>query len=179
MSQLIDKAPSQSNQIDRQLVRANESGDEAQRFLGFTIGNNLNALIPLVNLQATIKISLSEILPVPQMQDSLIGIINYGGKATWVVDLAHLMGGSAERHTADVSTSMGLLFRVNNEIVALSIDRVGTIETYSYQECLPIGEAMFTERMRSFLSGYFIDELQQSRVVVDLNRVINSLSVFR
>jgi positive phototaxis protein PixI len=177
MSQLIDRTP--SHHLDRQLVRANESGDEAQRFLGFTIGNNLNALIPLINLQATIKISLSEVLPVPQMQDSLLGIINYGGKATWVVDLAHLMGGSSYLQTPDISTSMGLLFRVQNEVVALSIDRVGTIETYNSEECLPISEAMFTDRMRSFLSGYFIDEAQQSRVVVDLDRVIHSLSVFR
>ncbi|WP_310421838.1 chemotaxis protein CheW [Chamaesiphon sp. VAR_48_metabat_135_sub] len=177
MSQLIDRAP--SHQRDRQLVHANDSSDESQRFLGFTIGNNLNALIPLVDLQATIKITLSEILPVPQMQDSLLGIINYGGKATWVVDLAHLMGGSSYLQTQDISTSMGLLFRVQNEIVALSIDRVGTIETYKSEECLSIGEAMFTDRMRSFLAGYFIDESQQSRVVVDLDRVIHSLSVFR
>jgi positive phototaxis protein PixI len=113
------------------------------------------------------------------MQDSLLGIINYGGKATWVVDLAHLMGGSSYLQTPDISTSMGLLFRVQNEVVALSIDRVGTIETYNSEECLPISEAMFTDRMRSFLSGYFIDEAQQSRVVVDLDRVIHSLSVFR
>jgi hypothetical protein len=37
---------------------------------------------------------------------------------------------------------------------------------------LDIGEAMFTDRMRSFLSGYFIDTEQQSRVVVDLQQVI-------
>ena len=52
--------------------------EENQRFLGFSIGDRLNALIPLEDLRATIKISLSEILPVPQMKESLLGIINYG-----------------------------------------------------------------------------------------------------
>ena len=178
MNQTIDKV--RSTQIDRQsnltgrgsLVEANQSGEEAQRFLGFTIGDSLNALIPLANLQATIKISLTEILPVPQMSSSLLGIINYGGKATWVVDLAHLMGGARYHQSTEVSTGMGMLFQVQNETVALLIDRVGTIETYDLQQCLTIGEAMFTDRVRSFLSGYFLDPESQSRVVVDLHQVI-------
>jgi positive phototaxis protein PixI len=178
MNQTINKT--RSTQIDRQSNPTNRStnplstpsSEEAQRFLGFTIGDSLNALIPLANLQATIKISLAEILPVPQMSSSLLGIINYGGKATWVVDLAHLMGGSCYHQAAEVATGMGMLFQVQNETVALLIDRVGTIETYDSQQCLAIGEAMFTDRMRSFLSGYFIDAESQSRVVVDLQQVI-------
>jgi positive phototaxis protein PixI len=156
----------------RPLVRANELSDEDHRFLGFTIGDSLNALIPLVNLQATIKISLAEILPVPQMNSSLLGIINYGGKATWAIDLAHLMGGSGYLQSPEISTGMGMLFQVENETVALLIDRVGTIETYDLQQCLPIGDAMFTDRVRLFLAGYFIDAEQQPRVVVDLQQVI-------
>ena len=178
MNQTINKA--RSTQLDRQSKQtdrpansvASTNSDEAQRFLGFTIGDSLNALIPLANLQATIKISLAEILPVPQMGSSLLGIINYGGKATWVVDLAHLMGGVCYHQSAEVSTGMGMLFQVQNETVALLIDRVGTIETYDPQQCLAIGEAMFTDRIRSFLAGYFIDPESRSRVVVDLQQVI-------
>ena len=175
MNQVINRmSPAQTSQL---LIQKTESSVTNQRFLGFTIGNSLSALIPLADLQATIKISLSEILPVPQMNDSLLGIINYGGKATWVLDLAHLMGGSCFLDSPEVSTGMGMLFQVQNEAVALLIDRVGTIETYDLQQCLPIGEAMFTDRIRLFLAGYFIDTEQKSRVVIDLRQVINSLIV--
>ncbi len=152
-------------------------GEEGQRFLGFSIGDRLNALIPLVDLRATIKISLSEILPVPQMQDSLLGIINYGGKATWVVDLAHLMGAPHYQQTTPVQSSgMGMLFEVKNEMIALLVQKISTIETYDLDRCLSIGDAMFPDRMRMFLSGYFIDDLQQPWVVVDLQQAIDSLS---
>jgi positive phototaxis protein PixI len=179
MNQTINKA--RSTQIDRQTsstgrgssTESKSTSDRDQRFLGFTIGDSLKALIPLANLQATIKISLAEILPVPQMSSSLLGIINYGGKATWVVDLAHLMGGSCYHQSAAAATGMGMLFQVQNETVALLIDRVGTIETYEPSQCLPMGETMFTDRIRSFLSGYFIDTDAQSRVVVDLQQVIH------
>lgn len=175
MNQVINRmSPAQTSQL---LIQKTESSVTNQRFLGFTIGDSLSALIPLADLQATIKISLSEILPVPQMNNSLLGIINYGGKATWVLDLAHLMGGSCFLDSPEVSTGMGMLFQVQNEAVALLIDRVGTIETYDLQQCLPIGEAMFTDRIRLFLAGYFIDAEQKSRVVIDLRQVINSLSV--
>jgi positive phototaxis protein PixI len=174
MHQIINKTSSVSAG-QQLLVRESELSEESQRFLGFTVGDSLNALIPLMNLQATIKISLSEILPVPEMNKSLLGIINYGGKATWVLDLAHLMGGSDYLRSPENSTGMGMLFQVQNETVALLIDRVGTIETYDLQQCLPIGEAMFSEQMRLFLSGYFIDADQQSRVVIDLQQVIKSI----
>jgi positive phototaxis protein PixI len=174
MSQIIDKISSASR--PQLATRARDRQENESRFLGFTIGDNLNALIPLENLQATIKISLSEILPVPQMNDSLLGIINYGGKATWVLDLAHLMSGSVYLGNAEISAGMGMLFQVQSETVALLIDRVGTIETYDLQQCQPISEAMFPERMRLFMSGYFIDAEQQLRVVVDLQQVIRSLS---
>jgi positive phototaxis protein PixI len=175
MNQVIDQIPLASN--SQHFVHPIDLGDRSQRFLGFTIGNSLNALIPLANLQATIKISLSEILPVPQMNESLLGIINYGGKATWVVDLAHMMGGNCYLQSPEIATGMGMLFQVQNETVALLIDRVGTIETYDPRQCLEIGETMFTDRMRSFFSGYFIDQQQQSRVVVDLQQVIKFATV--
>lgn len=174
MNQIINKMPSLQATGRRSAQTTNPDADE-RRFLGFTIGDSLNALIPLENLQATIKISLSEVLPVPQMHESLLGIINYGGKATWVLDLAHLMGGTRHAHTPEISTKMGMLFQVENETVALSIDRVGTIETYDLQQCLPIVENMFTDRIRSFLSGYFVDAERQSRVVIDLKQVIKSI----
>jgi positive phototaxis protein PixI len=173
MSQIINKMSPPVNQ--KSLERRIETSADDRRFLGFTIGDSLNALIPLVNLQATIKISLSEILSVPQMNESLLGIINYGGKATWVLDLAHLMGGAGYIRKPETTTGMGMLFQIQNETVALLIDRVGTIETYDLQQCLPIGESMFTDRIRSFLSGYFIDNEQQSRVVIDLPQIVNSL----
>jgi positive phototaxis protein PixI len=172
MNQISNQA---SPLLTRRPARQLEERELSQRFLGFTIGDSINALIPLVDLQATIKISLSEILPVPQMHESLLGIINYGGKATWVLDLAHLMGGSGYLRAPAVATGMGMLFQVQHETVALLIDRVGTIETYALQQCLPISDLMFGERMRLFLSGYFIDADRQSRVVVDLDRVIKSI----
>ncbi len=150
--------------------------DESQRFLGFAISDNLNALIPLENLQATIKISLSEILPVPQMKESLLGIINYGGKATWVVDLPHLMGAPHYAlQTPAQLTGMGMLFQIQAEIVALLIPKVSTIETYHPQQCRSINDLMFPDRLRHFLSGYFMDIHQQPWVVVDLQRIIESI----
>ncbi len=149
---------------------------EDRRFLGFTINDDFNALVPLVDLQATIKISLTEILPVPQMKESLLGIINYAGKATWVVDLAHLLGGSHYLQQTPVrTTGMGMLFQIQNETVAILVQKVSTIETYNLDRCLPIGDAMFPDRMKAFLSGYFMDDRQQSWVVVDLQKAIESI----
>ena len=65
------------------------------------------------------------------MNESLLGIINYGGKATWVVGSSSSDGRrSGYVSQPEPSTGMGMLFRVQNETVALLIDRVGTIETY-------------------------------------------------
>jgi positive phototaxis protein PixI len=173
MNKTIDRMSSPATNQQHSPDREDES--DLQRFLGFTIGDNLKALIPLMNLQATIKISVAEILPVPQMNESLLGVINYGGKATWVADIAHLMGGSYYIAAQNSTTAMGLLFEVENETVALLIDRVGTIETFDLRQCLPISDAMFADPVRSFLSGYFIDDRQQLRTIIDLHQVIKSI----
>jgi positive phototaxis protein PixI len=154
-----------------------EHSPEDSRFLGFTINDDFNALIPLVDLQATIKIAFDDILPVPQMKESLLGIINYAGKATWVIDLAHLFGGAHYRsvQTPAPTSGMGLLFQIQQETVAILVQKVSTIETYNPDLCLPIGDAMFPDRMKSFLSGYFMDDRQQSWVVVDLRRAIEGI----
>jgi positive phototaxis protein PixI len=175
VSQTIDRTSS-IELADRLSAHRSKLIDEGQRFLGFSLGDRLNALIPLVDLQATIKISLAEILPVPQMKDSLLGIINYRGKATWVLDLAHLMGAPHfHLQTAESATGMGMLFQIENETVALLIDRVNTIETYDPTQLSPISDGMFSDRMRSFLSGYFMDTHQQPWVVVDLQHVTRSI----
>jgi positive phototaxis protein PixI len=175
VSQTIDRTSS-TKLANRPMNNRSKLIDEGQRFLGFSLGDRLNALIPLVDLQATIKISLAEILPVPQMKDSLLGIINYQGKATWVLDLAHLMGAPHfHLQSAEASTGMGMLFQIENETVALLIDRVNTIETYDPTQLSPISDGMFSDRMRSFLSGYFMDPYQQPWVVVDLQQVTRSI----
>jgi positive phototaxis protein PixI len=172
MNQLLPPQIKQSSFVSE--TRSNEG---SQRFLGFSIGDRINALIPLEDLRATIKISLAEILPVPQMKESLLGIINYGGKATWVVDLAHLMGAPHyHQETAAKAAGMGMLFQVKNDMVALLVQKISTIEAYDPDRCLSIGDAMFPDRMRMFLSGYFIDDRQQPWVVVDLQRAIDSLA---
>lgn len=169
MSQLISSPqPRQSS----------PSGSERQecQLLGFTIGEDFNALIPLIDLQATIEISLAEILPVPQMKESLLGIINYGGKATWVIDLAQLMDGvNFTERSHERRSAMGLLFQYHNETIALLVRKVNMIETYDLAQCMPIGDAMFPERMKKFLSGYFIDKQQQPWIVIDLQRTIQSI----
>jgi positive phototaxis protein PixI len=173
VSQTINRLS--STKSASQLDDRSESID-GERFLGFSLGDRLNALIPLVDLQATIKISLEEILPVPQMKESLLGIINYRGKATWVLDLAHLMGGQHfHLQQAESPSGMGMLFEIESETVALLIDRVSTIETYNPTQLLPINDGMFSDRMRSFLSGYFMDGQQQSWVVVDIKQITRSI----
>jgi positive phototaxis protein PixI len=100
------------------------------------------------------------------------------------LDLAHLMGTphfqlqtavGITAASAESSTGMGMLFQIENETVALLIDRVNTIETYDSTHLLPIGDGMFNDRMRSFLSGYFMDSHQQPWVVVDLQQVTRSI----
>jgi chemotaxis signal transduction protein len=70
---------------------------------------------------------------------------------------------------------MGMLFQIENETVALLIDRVNTIEIYDPTQLSPISDGMFSDRMRSFLSGYFLDTHQEPWVVVDLQQVTRSI----
>jgi positive phototaxis protein PixI len=164
-------------QVNSPLLQLGEvQQQEGQRFLKFPLSGEVNALLPLGELQGVISISLKDILPVPQVAESLLGIVNWQGKAAWILDLANLFGATHWCRQKPIADSgMAMLVQVKNETVGLLVKQVSTIETYDPEECLPVSETLFSEKARSLLQGYFLDTDGKAWILLDLQAIVKTL----
>ncbi|MEL4894753.1 hypothetical protein [Crocosphaera sp. Alani8] len=62
--------------INRQLSQL----EEGEKFLRFPINSTTDGLLPLGELQEVYPLELPTILPVPEVEQALLGIINWQGK---------------------------------------------------------------------------------------------------
>ncbi len=150
---------------------------EGERFLRFSLQPGVNGLIPLADLQGTIEVAIQDILPVPQVTEFWLGIVNWQGEAIWIVDLAGLLGAShwCQKDPLTVS-GMAILIKVEDHTIGLLVEQVKSIETYDRKLCLPITDINSADRLRSrrdprsgsLLTGYFLDEHGEPSMLLDI-----------
>lgn len=150
---------------------------EGQRFLRFSLDAEVDGLLPLAELQEVIDLSLKNILPVPQVTKSMLGIINWRGKATWIVDLASLWGACHWCQRDPIpDRGMAILVSWKDETIGLLIEQVKTIEIYNPQKCQPISEGMFSEALRSLARGYSVDSQGKTWIVLDIPSIMQAIA---
>lgn len=153
------------------------SQQEGQRFLRFSLNAEVDGLLPLADLQEVMNLALKNILPVPQMAKSMLGIINWRGKAIWIVDLANLWGACHWCQREPIPDSgMAILVQWKEETIGLLIEEVKTIEIYDPQQCMPISEGMFSEELRSFAQGYSVDSQGKTWIVLDIHSIMQTIA---
>jgi purine-binding chemotaxis protein CheW len=164
--------------INAQFLQIREVKEqEGERFLRFSLNPETDGLTPLGDLQEVINISLKNILPVPQLTESILGIINWRGKATWIVDLPNLCG---DRHWCRRSpiaeTGMAMLVQWQGETIGLLIQEIKTIEVYDLEQCLPIPEEMFSQELSSLALGYSLDSGGKTRIVLNISSIMEAIN---
>ncbi len=150
---------------------------EGQRFLRFSLDAEVDGLLPLAELQEVIDLSLKNILPVPQVTKSMLGIINWRGKATWIVDLVNLWGDCHWCQREPIpDAGMAILVSWKDETIGLLIEQVKTIEIYNPQQCKPISAGMFSEALRSLAQGYSVDSQGKTWIVLDIPSIMQIIA---
>ncbi|MGK7940820.1 MAG: chemotaxis protein CheW [Crocosphaera sp.] len=150
--------------------------EDAEKFLRFPLNATTDGLLPLGALQEVCPLAVPKILPVPEMARSLLGIINWRGKATWIVDLGSLWGAChwCERETI-AESGMVLLVQWKGETIGLLIEEIKTVEIFNPQECLPIPEGMFSQELCSLAQGYSVNASGKTWVVLDIDSIMQTI----
>lgn len=148
-----------------------------ERFLRFPLNSQVNSLLSLSDLQGTISIQLQEILPVPHISESWLGIINWRGEAIWILDLAGFLNGTHWCRQPNINTEgMAILIQVKTQTIGLLVKQVKTIESYERNELLPIIESMIPQQQQKFFQGYFLDLDGKPLMVLNIPNLVMALS---
>lgn len=156
-------------------TRTTTTAEVEEKFLRFQLGAEGIALLPLNAIKQVMQISVAEILPVPQMPDCVLGIINWRGEMLWLVDLGQLVGfpplcepevGSGLTQESVViqniglnlpwQTMMAIAIQVNDQSLGLVVQQIHDIEVHSTQQLHLPSIGLFSPEILPYLQGYLI-----------------------
>ncbi len=150
--------------------------DEATRFLRFSLGKEIIGLLSLDRLVEVLKVRPSEILPIPQVPNYLLGIANRRGEAVWMVDLSYLMGAihlSQREIIPEICTA--ILVQAQEQAIGLLVEQVYSIEVYNLSNLQPFPAQSLPSTLLSFLEGYFVDSEGKTLTLLDVDTIIETV----
>ncbi len=146
-----------------------------KKYLSFHLGAKDTAGIPVESIIETAPISVSDILPVPEMPGWILGIYNWRGEMLWMVSLEGLLGYQGQNSVIDSTLNpMILVIQTEEKSLGLLIGDVIDIEGIDpSQQRRPTPE-LFNQEMIPFIEGYTINEAEEILIQLNPQTIIDS-----
>lgn len=125
-----------------------------QRLLRFPCCEE-SALLPLDDITEIIRLNVTEILPVPEMPNCVLGICNWRGEMLWLVNLNQLVGATPLTF-AETVTPIAMVIQVNEQVVGLVVSQVHDIELHDLQLLQPAVTGLFSPQLLPFVKGVLL-----------------------
>jgi positive phototaxis protein PixI len=154
-----------------------------EQFLKFYLEPDTTGMLSLSQLTEVLTIPVNQILPIPHMNPSMMGVYNWRGEILWMVDLGHLVG-LTSLSKPNFKTSnyramvLQLAFDNNTQEIGLVVDRIDDIE-WCHPLALESPSTSINPKLIPFIRGYWIkpEPESESLVAFDGNAIFNQLSV--
>ena len=159
-SNLSQKPPS-----SRELLQLN---NEEEQFLRFRLEPDTKVMLPIEQITEVLKITVGNIVPIPEMPAWVMGVYNWRGEILWMLDLGHLIGLNSWYETGINATNYTALIlskdnRQNTKAKAIQKTSLGLIITQveDIEWCnpdviqSPPASAISVE-LAPFLQGYWL-----------------------
>lgn len=134
---------------------------EEQRFLEFRCPDGTLLLLPLKDTESVFKLSAGDILPIPHMPDSILGLYNYRGNLLWMVDLSMHLGqttfllNSTEHITSSELSAIAI--PQADVLFGAVVSNILDIQTHAMTSVHPPHPHLFPANVINYLSGYIRD----------------------
>ena len=151
---------------------------QVRKFLQFKLSKTDSALLAAELVTEIITISPREILPVPQMIYSIMGIYNWRSEMLWIVDLANLVGypPSLETEELEHHNLIVLVLQLEGQSLGLVVPKVDNIVQLELAKLKSVSPELFSQDILAFLAGYFTDNNNNIVMLIDTERIFDSLA---
>ena len=144
-----------------------------QRFLRFHLGSEDTALLSVNAVKEVLSVSGENILPVPDVASSVLGLYNWRGEMLWVVDLNNLLGFSALWEIENITANMNVIvLQINQQEIGIAVRQVETIEQHDWQKLQP-PEGLFPPHILSYAQGYLTEA---SSIILDATALVKAFN---
>lgn len=149
--------------------------EPTQKFLRFRLDQTQSMLLAVENIAAVQTMAIADILPVPQMNQCVLGMSNWRGESLWLVDLAQQLGFSAiVDQTQRLTTLIAIVVQVKDHSLGLVVPEIYEIEEYNPKWLLNPSADLYSQQTLPFIKGYFKHDRS---VVLDASVVVRDSSL--
>jgi chemotaxis signal transduction protein len=128
---------------------------DGQRFLRFHLGFEDTALLPIDEVREVLRIAATDILPVPHMPESVLGVYNWRGEIIWTIDLNQLVGFPAiAPDLTATSSAIAIVLECDGQNLGLVVPQIEDIEWHDSPNVQPPSAGLFPDRLLPFVQGY-------------------------
>lgn len=166
---ILDPAPFVSGQDQPQ------AGE--QQFLKFPLTTDTTALIAVEQLTEILTLNPTQILPIPDMPDWVMGVYNWRGEILWVLDLVRLLAISTLQNQISGATSFKVVVARNQAqtYLGLALKDVDEMCWCHPDRISSPPDAVITPGLAPYLQGYTLDKAGEMLMVLNAAAIFDRL----
>lgn len=154
--------------------KSNQPSANFAKYLSFSITPHCAGLLPTSELVEAVRWKMVEILPIPEMHPSVMGVCQWRGQVLWVVDLAYLLN-SEPIHTHQADNSCMIVIKVQEQVLGLVVPAVGQLIDCDRQQFKPLSELSPPPSLIPYLKQGYSPENQPTYWVLDHPKILSTL----
>lgn len=140
----------------------------SEQFLTFLLPPEQRVMISTKQLVEIVNISISQVVPIPDVPPYVMGVSNWRGEVLWLVDLGYMLGFDP-LHTAGYAqvNYKAILLRSQGQIVGLLVNGVEQMIWCAPDQIQPTSTNYVTSELASYLRGYYLAPDRDLTLVLD------------
>jgi positive phototaxis protein PixI len=140
---------------------------QSQQFLGFNLAQS-QAMLPTQQLTEILRLQVSQVVPIPDMLPSVLGVCNWRGEILWLVDLSALLG-FQPLYTRTLRQGQVTIVIIHHQghRLGLAVDLIHQMVWCDPQKIQPQPTAQITPELARCLQGYWSNPTGELVLVLD------------
>lgn len=157
-----------------------------EQFLRLQIGAEIPVLFPIQQIAEVLIVPDSQVMPIPHLSASVMGVHNWRGEILWVVDLGHLCGfqpwhelplhrsahAAVILNLAQLSTHSRF---AKGQMLGLVVQHIEEIEQFALDTVQPLPPVPVPAPLAQFSAGYWQKPDQTVLAILDSAALLSAL----
>lgn len=127
-----------------------------QQFLRFQLPGHTQAMLPTQHLTEILNLTLSQIIPIPDVNPAMMGVCNWRGEVLWLLDLGAWLGLEPlyQQNLRQAKLSV-ILISHQGQTLGLGVDQVAQMLWCDEGQIQPLTNPKATPELTHCLQGYW------------------------
>ncbi|MBE9117793.1 purine-binding chemotaxis protein CheW [Lusitaniella coriacea LEGE 07157] len=156
------------------------TSQSTQQFLRFRLPRGVRGMLPMQQLTEILNLRIHQIVPIPDVHSSVLGVCNWRGEVLWLADLGDLLGfeplyvQNLRRSQSQVSA---IVARDGDRAVGLVVAQVEEMVWCETARIQAPTESLVSPKLAPCLRGYWLEDDRETVLVLDGEAAIAQFNV--